>query len=250
MNLDFVNNILNGLKESNFVQNFMKELSDYLENNSKNNFEINNDEIQIIEDILCKNKVTTANERAIKWKLDDVVLEYAQQNFSNDAMYFVKDSKKTYWLNNEKHYNNDVYCVLKVEKSEIEEIEISKKDMPKDISVNDVFKIKNDKYIRDDIAKKELKKEITNMAKEIIDKQNTKLDTYRKEGHLYMVSEEIGNNRFLWDLTDASKIEFEEINIPNELSEKAIEGAVLKFTNGKYEFYSNDGFERIEKLDE
>ncbi len=202
----------------------------------------------IIEDILSKNNVTTGNENSIRWKFDDVILEYARQNFSNDSMYFVQDSKKTYWSNNQQHYNNNVYTVLKVENNQIEEIEISKKDMPKDIGVNDVFKIKEDKYVIDNLATEELQEELINMAKEIIDKQNEKLDSYRKEGHLYMVSEELGNNRFLCDLTDKLEFEFEEVDIPEDLLDKATEGSVLKYTNGTYEYYSNDGFERADKI--
>lgn len=198
----------------------------------------------IIEDILSKNNVTTANENSIRWKLDDVILEYAGQNFSNDTMYFVKDSQKTYWSNNQKHYNNNVYTVLKVQNNQIEEMEISKKDMPKDIGVNDVFRIKEDKYVIDNLATEELQEEIINMAKEIIDKQSAKLEKYRKEGHLYMVSEELGNNRFLLDLTDETKFEFEEVDIPKDLLDTATEGTVLKYINGTYEYYSNDGFER------
>lgn len=226
------------------MQNFINELSKYLENNMGKE----RTEMPIIEDILSKNNVTTGNENSIRWKLDDVILKYAGQNFSNDSMYFVQDSKKTYWSNNEEHYNNGVYTVLKVENNKIEEIEVSKKDMPSNIGVNDVFTIKNDKYVINDIATKELQEEIINMAKEIIDKQNANLDRYRKEGHLYMVSEEIGDNRFLWDLTDAPEFEFEEVDIPKDLLDMATEGSVLKYTNGTYEYYSNDGFERAEKI--
>ena len=202
----------------------------------------------IIEDILSKNNVTTGNENSIRWKFGDAILEYAEQNFKNASMYFVQDSKKTYWSNNKKNYNNNVYSVLKVENNQIEEIEINKKDMPSNIGVNDVFTINNDKYVINDKATEELQEEIKNMAEEIIDKQNAKLDSYRKEGHLYMVSEELGNNRFLWDLTDETKFEFEEVDIPKDLLDRATEGSVLKYTNGTYEYYSNDGFERAEKI--
>ena len=192
----------------------------------------------ILEEILSNNNVTTGNENSIRWKFDDVILEYAGKNFSNDAMYFVKDNKKSYWSKNQKHYNNDVYTVLKVENNQIEEIGISKKDMPKNIGVNDVFIIKDNEYIIDNISTEELQEEIANMAKEIIDKQNAKLETYRKEGHLYKVREELGNNRFLWDLTDEPNFEFEEVDIPEDLLDRATEGTVLKYTNGTYEYYS------------
>lgn len=226
------------------MQNFIKELTTYLENT----LDKKKTEMPIIEEILSKNSVTTGNENAIRWKFDEVVLKYAEQNFSEDSMYLVQDNKRKYWLGNKEHYDNNVYSVLKVENNQIEEIEINKKDMPKDIGVNDVFRIKDSEYIIEKLASEELEEEIENMAKEIIDKQNAKLNSYRKEGHLYMVSQEIGNNRFLWDLTDALEFEFEEIDIPKTLLDRATEGAVLIYTNGTYKYYSNDGFERVEKI--
>lgn len=244
MKLDLEKNFLSGLTENKFVKNFIDELSKYLENNIGKG----STKMPIIEDILSKNNVTTGNENAIRLKFNDVILEYAKQNFNNESMYFIRDDKTRYWLNNEEHYNNDFYSVLKVENNQIKEIEISKKDMPKNIEVNEVFRIKDNKYIIDNLETEKLQKEIKKMAKEIINKQNAKLNNYRKEGHLYMVSEEIGNNRFLWDLTNTSKIEFEEVDIPKNLLDKATEGAVLKYINGTYEYYSNDGFERAEKI--
>lgn len=232
------------MTDGNFGQRFMKELSQHL---GKKTSEDRLD-MPIIEDILSKNNVTTGNENVIRWKFDDVVLEYAKQNFNNESMYFVKDSKKIYWSNNEKHYNNNVCSVLKVENNKVDEIEISKKNMPENIGVNDVFRKKGGKFIVDDFATAELQEKIKCMAEGIINKQNANIESYRKEGHLYMVSEELGNNRFLWDLTDVPKFEFEEVDIPKDLLGKAVEGSVLRFTNGTYEYYSNDGFERLNRI--
>ena len=81
------------MTDGNFGQRFMKELSQHL---GKKTSEDRLD-MPIIEDILSKNNVTTGNENVIRWKFDDVVLEYAKQNFNNESMYFVKDSKKIYW---------------------------------------------------------------------------------------------------------------------------------------------------------
>lgn len=248
MNLNLVNGIFNNLKENKFVQDFINELSNYLEGTLKKNLNFENKEVPIIENIIAKNNLTTGNKNSIIWKENEIILQYAKNNFSKVPMYFVKDSKKTYWSNNKEHYNNGVYSVLKVENNIIKEIEISKKDIPKNIGVNDVFKIENGNYIIDTISTQELQKEIMNMAQEIIDKQNISLAEHRKEGHLYMVTEEVGNNRFLWDLTDVPKFEFEEVDLPKELLEKATQGIVLKYINGGYEYYSSDGFERSEKI--
>ena len=61
MNLDLVNDLFNDLKENKFVQNFMKELSNYLEKNlSNNNFssnswiDLSNDDLTIFD-----TKITT-----------------------------------------------------------------------------------------------------------------------------------------------------------------------------------------------
>lgn len=239
MNLDVVNDVFNNLKENNFVQNFIKDLSKYLE--SKLNYE--NQEIPIIEDILSKNNLTTGNKNSIRGSLNNIILSYAK----NDVIYFIKDNKKTYWSNNKKCYNNDIYVILKAENENIEELEVNKKDMPKDVKVNDVLRFENNNYVIDNISTKELKEEIINNAKEILEKQNINLENYRKDGHLYLVTEELENNRFLKDLTDKSKTEFEETSISKDLLSKAVEGTVLKFINGKYEYYSDDGFEMVDK---
>ncbi len=236
MNLDLINGLFNNLKENNFVQDFIKELSNYLEKNVKNNFNSQNEEIPIIEDILSKNSYTTGNQNSIRWNLNGVVSNYAQKDLNNDAIYFVKENE------------GSSYNVLKAENGEIQEISINKKDMPNEVKINDVLKVKNNNYVIDNISTKQLQEDIRNMAKEILDKQNINLDQHRKEGHLYMVTEELGDNRFLWDLTDAPKTEFEEVDIPKDLLSKATEGMVLKYTNGKYEYYSDDGFERAEKI--
>ena len=244
MRLDLLNDVFNNFKERKFVKNFINEMSNYLENNL--NFK--SEEIPIIEEILSKNNLTTGNKNTIIWKERDIILEYVEKFRNDKSIYFVKDSKKTYWLDNKKHYDNDVYKVLKIENSKIEEVEISKKDMPKNIGINDVFTIENGSYICDNVATKELKKEIINMTKEIIDRQNINLDKHRKEGHLYLVTEKLNNNLFLWDLIDSPKIEFEEVNISENLSNSIRAGMVLKYINGKYEYYSDDGFEIVNKI--
>lgn len=235
MNLDSLNIFANELRSKANAKPFIKELSNYLENMEANR----NGKLPIIEDIISNNKLTTGNKNSIIWKEHNIILKYAKQNFNNKTMYFVKDNKKTYWLKNEKRYNNDVYKVLKIENNKIEELEMKKQEIPNNIRVNDVFKIKEGKCIIDDTATKELKEEITKMAEKIIEKQNKNLEKYRKEGHLYMVTEELGNNRFLKDLNNLSKVEFEEVDIPQDLLDRATEGMVLKYNNGKYEYYSN-----------
>ena len=163
-------------------------------------------------------------------------------------MYFTLDNKKTYWLHNQKQYDENVYTVLKVENNKMENIEISKSDMPSNIGTNSIFKIENKKYIFQENDTKQLQKEITDMVKKTVDEQNESLISLRKNGHLYIVTEEIGNNRFLLDFTEKSKTEFEEVGIPEDVLDKATEGTVLLYNNGKYEYYSDKGYEMLEKI--
>ena len=91
MNLDIINDLFNNLKENKFVQNFIKELSNYFEKNNKNNLNFENKGIPIIEEILSKNNFTTANQNSIRWNLNDVISKYEQKHSSNDALYFIKE---------------------------------------------------------------------------------------------------------------------------------------------------------------
>ena len=141
MSLELVNDLFNNLKENKFVQNFIKELSNYL----KNNLNFNNEEIPIIEDILSKNKFTTGNQNSIRWNLDDVVLKYSQTNSVNDALYFVKEKRE------------NSYIILEAKDGKIEEIEINKKDISSEVKVNDVLKFQNNNFIVDNYSTNELK---------------------------------------------------------------------------------------------
>lgn len=233
MNLDKINEVFNNIKENDIVENFIKQLSNYLEENVK----LNNLEQPIIEEILKTNKLTTGNENQIIWNLDEVVEKYAKENYNNEAIYFIKDNKKIYWQNNKKNYDDSFFTALKVENGEVEELEIKKSDTLKNITVNDVIKIYNGEFIVDSIATKELKDEIKKMADDIIEKQNEELNKYRKENHLYIVCEEIGKNRFLKDITEKSDFEFEEVNIDENLLDKVTEGTIIKFEDGKYKYF-------------
>lgn len=235
MNLEVIRDVFQSIKDNKKVQGFMKELSEYLESNIKNNLENSGTQnLPIIESILKGKQVATGNENAIRFGERDTILAYAKENEKKE-LYFVKDNKKVYWKNNERHYNLEAYTIFKVQDGKIEELEINKQDMPKNIQVNDVCFLENGEYVVDTLATKELQTAINNMANGILEKQENNLENYRKEGHEYVVTEEVGNNRFLRDITQNSKTEFEEVNIPEEIIKKATEGTILRYINGNYE---------------
>ena len=230
MNLNFENNFFEVLKGNTAMKDLINELSNYLNANDE----------PIIEQILSKRGVSTGNENSIRWKEKETVLNYFNKMEQNGPIYFVKDNKKPYWKNNQRYINNDVFLVWKIENGKIEKIEINKKDIPQNIKTNDVFKIENGKYIIDDKATKELQADIINMANEILDKQDAKLSSFRKEGHLYAITDNQNGKIFMRDLTENSNIEFEEVNLSKELLDKVSQGTVLKYNNGIYECLKND----------
>lgn len=115
------------------------------------------------------------------------------------------------------------------------------------------------KNIREDIKNnidvKGFIEELTNFLKNI-DKPKTKenlapisvneeLENYRKEGHLYLVTEDRNNEIYLNDFTEKSKVEFKETNLPKEILQEAKEGTMLQYKNGKYEIYSQNGYDML-----
>lgn len=71
------------------------------------------------------------------------------------------------------------------------------------------------------------------------------VEKHRKEGHLYLVTEDRNNEIYLWDFTDKPKYEFKEVITSKELLIVAKEGAMLQYKNGKYELYSPYGYDML-----
>ena len=75
---------------------------------------------------------------------------------------------------------------------------------------------------------------------------NQEINQNRKEGHLYLVTEDRNGEVYLWDFTEKPEHEFKEVFTSKELIDVAKEGAMLQFKDGKYELYSTDGYDRLE----
>lgn len=71
------------------------------------------------------------------------------------------------------------------------------------------------------------------------------LQENRKEGHLYLVTEDRNNEIYLWDFTDKPEHEFKEIISSSSLLEVAKEGAMLQYKNGEYVLYSPYGYDML-----
>ena len=75
---------------------------------------------------------------------------------------------------------------------------------------------------------------------------NQEINQNRKEGYLYLVTEDRNGEVYLWDFTEKPEHEFKEVFTSKELIDVAKEGAMLQFKDGKYELYSTDGYDMLE----
>ncbi len=121
------------------------------------------------------------------------------------------------------------------------------------MDLNILKNIKED--IKNNIDVKGFIQELTNFLKNV-EQSKTKEDLseinideelqyYRKEGHLYLVTEDRMNEIYLSDFTEKSKIEFKEKITDKELLKIAKEGVMLQYKNGKYELYSQNGYDML-----
>lgn len=217
MNLNLFNNLINNLKNDEKTQNFLNELKEAVNNQDNNN-------LGILEKIQSKNKVSIGTKNKMESKMDDILKEYAGETIEDGDLFYIV----------EKLQNEDTYVVYKYEQNDDSVLRININDLPQNASVNCALRLKNGEYIIDEESTLELENRITTMANELIEEQNKILEEYRKEGHLYEVSENINGAIFLHDITDNAKMEVEEVDFPEELKEKAVEGTIFEYINGEY----------------
>ena len=100
-------------------------------------------------------------------------------------------------------------------------------------------------YIKNNIEKNNNKEKLTKMGNERIEEKRKQIQEYRKEGHIYLVTEDRGKKVYLWDYTDKPNFEIEEFELPEETLKIAHEGTMLKYENGKYSLYSKKGYDKL-----
>ena len=210
---DTLSKIVNGVTE------FIGELTKALQSEG-----VIGKDVDIVTQIANTNKLSIASENEIDKERTNVLQEYANTTKNEGNLYFVFNKVK----------NEDSYRIWTIDSNGVTQNEISKNDLPNDISVNCVMRMNNGKFILDSEATKIVTNEIRNRANKIIEKQNQKIQDYKKEGHTYLVTEDINGRIFLWDSTEKPKFEIEDVNFPEELKDKAKEGNSFLYKNGTY----------------
>ena len=234
MNLDIVNDIFNNLKENDCVQNFMKELSKYLENNITNNNKISNNDYNFndihLDDLtLYGEKVTARYRDEMLTERRKILQRYSENTKEKEEMYYIYDVNSS-----DSNFFN--LCICEEGKSH-EVITKLKEELPEAATLGSVLRKKDIGFELDYEGTNSVGKEINTMIKEKIEEQHEYLDSKRVEGHTYEVGEKYLGRIWLYDLDNAQGggIEgIEEIEFPKDLYKDAKEGDLLIYQNGKY----------------
>jgi len=214
LNLEFFNNLINNAKENEFVQNFINELSKFLENklNISNqttkyseywkyqNFMEDNVSSRIglsrwANDVTYKEELSKA--------IDDSILELANKE---GALF-----RKQFRANGSP--NGNVYSIEKFENGSIERLRIPADKIPSKYKDEDIiFQYGKDGEID---VRLDLKEKIVNRASEkcaeLKLKEDEKANEFKKEGHIYEAYESDGYI-FLKDITEGGKGCLEDID--------------------------------------
>ena len=172
--------------------------------------------------------------RTVK-QTDEIIKEYANKISDSSEVYFVSTKSKS----------DNKYIVFKYENNNESTIKLTEDEIPTNSGVDSILRKESGQYILDKEGTEYVQNKIREMIDKILEEQNRNLEGYRKEGHLYIVEEDINNRIYLKDLMSTVNYVFEEVEFPKQLINEAREGTVFRYENGQYTFYSRDGFERI-----
>lgn len=221
MNLDFVNNLFNNLKENKLAIDFMNELSDYLENNGWNNL--------LADDL-------TINDTKIISKYKDNMLK-ERSNILQDYAENTKEAGEMYYIYNVSENEKNSYNISKTDKSH-KILTLSIDELPKGTQLGSVLRKQGDKFILDANATRIVGKRINEMIEEQIKKQNQFLKDKRIDGHMYEVEEKDNGRIWLYDLNNIEGggiDEFEEIEFPKNLYQMSKKGDKFLYKDGEYQ---------------
>lgn len=221
MNLDFVNNLFNNLKENKVAIDFMNELSDYLENNGWNNL--------LADDL-------TINDTKIISKYKDNMLK-ERANILQDYAENTKEAGEMYYIYNVSENEKNSYNISKTDKNH-KILTLSIDELPKETQLGSVLRKQGDKFILDANATRIVGKRINEMIEEQIKKQNQFLKDKRIDGHMYEVEEKDNGRIWLYDLNNIEGggiEEFEEIEFPNNLYQMSKKGDKFLYKDGGYQ---------------
>lgn len=232
MNLDLVNDLFNNLKENKFVQNFMKELSNYLEKNLSNNNFSSNSWIDLSKDDLTifDTKITTKFRDEMLVERNNILQNYAKNINGTDDIFYI------YSINSN---NKNSYNLYNCRTNDI--VTKSIDNLPNGSKLGSILSYKSGSFILDNETTEMLENEIISMIKDKIIEQNEFLSNNRIEGHIYEVGEKSSGRVWLYDLNSVTGggDGIEEVEFSAELYDRIDENDRVIFRDGEYKNIEN-----------
>lgn len=212
MNLDIFENLIDKVKENEFIQNFTKELEKNIENSMQKS---------MLEKFVSDNKIISEYKDKMLIGRNEILQEQSNKTSEKGKIYYIYDKKGSDYLVTicESGKSHDV-------------IRISEKDVKSNAKIDSVLRKINDKF--------ELDEETTNIVKikqeekfnEILEEQNKIMESRRIDGHIYEYVEGSKNSVWLIDNNLSNGDVFEEIQ--QEVFKDAQEGDLFEYIDGKY----------------
>lgn len=224
MNLDILDNLINNLKENDFIKKFGEELNNYLDDKIESqNGKIDINQESILEEIQNENKITTECRDKMLIARSSLLQEYAKDTSDKGTMYYIYD------------YSEDIFLLTICEKEKSNKvIKIPKEELPKEAKIDCILRIKNGKYELDKEATEIIKNKMSEEFNRLIEEQTKIMEERRIEGHIYEFVERTSDRIFLIDNTKNDGNVFEEFKFLEETFKDANEGDLFEYTNGKY----------------
>lgn len=210
MNLEILGNLINNAQKSDFVQKFINDLNNFLENNNNTNkYSKYWKEQKFLEDSVSATIGISRRASDITYKkelsqaVDESILELSE---SEGTLY-----RKKFKPNGPT--NDPIYKVDKFENGKIEHLFLPADKVPKGFDNKDIiFQYNEDgtAIVRMDLKEK-IVKEASKKTEYLKEKENEKALEYKKEGHVYNAVEDDGYI-FLKDLSEKREYILEDID--------------------------------------
>lgn len=216
MDLEIFNGLINNIKKSDFMQNFIKELGNFLENNNSSNIVNETNKYSnywnyqnFMEDNVAANIGISRWGADIRYHdelnnaIDDSILKLSE----NEGTLY----RKQFMANGPT--DNQTYSIDKYENGKIEHLILSADKVPKGFENEDIifqYKPNGTPKVRNDLKEKTVKL-ASESSKHLKLNESEKTADYKREGHIYQVGEDDGYI-FLKDLTEERNYVLEDID--------------------------------------
>jgi len=207
LNLDIFENLIDKVKENEFIQNFTKELEKNIENSMQKS---------MLEKFVSDNKIISEYKDKMLINRNMIL-----QELNNNEMYYIYDKK-----------GSDYLATICEKGKSHEIIRIPERDVKSNVKIDSVLRKTNDKFELDEETTRLIKNKMEEMFKKILEEQNKMMESRRIDGHIYEYVEGSKNSVWLIDNNLNNGEVFEEIQ--QEVFKDAQERDLFEYINGEY----------------